>query len=416
MKKVIRIGLKRKPKVTSKEMALTSNLKSKVELIQALIPIGLGAVAEELKHEVEELAGAKHSRQGGLPGHYRWGSQEGSIYLSDQKLRLRVPRVRDLTKNKEVPLESYRLLQEPRNADEGVMRRILSGLSCRNYEGCAEAVPEAFGISSSTISRRFIKVSANKLRELMERDLSGHDFVAVFIDGKSFAQDEMIIALGVAMSGEKVVLGFIQAATEKEGVVKDFLQGLIERGLHIEQGLLCIIDGAKGIRSAIQKVFGERALVQRCQWHKRENVVDYLPKHLQATWRRKLQGAYEKPTYAEAKAALERLKLELKLINVSALRSLEEGFEETLTLHRLGLFPELGMSFKTTNCIESLMALLSRYTNKVDHWRNSSQKHRWVSTALLEIEPGLRKVKGYKKLWKLREALREKAALLREAA
>jgi transposase-like protein len=145
-------------------------------------------------------------------------------------------------------------------------------------------------------------------------------------------------------------------------------------------------------------------------------VVDYLAKHLQVTWRRKLQGAYEKPTYAEAKAALERLKPEIKLINISALRSLEEGFEETLTLHRLGLFSDLGMSFKTTNCIESLMALLSRYTDKVDRWRNSSQKHRWVSTALLEIEPRLRKVKGHKKLWKLREALRGEATLLREAA
>lgn len=364
MKGVIRIGSKGKPKVTVQEMALTRNLSSRVELIQALIPIGLSAVAEELKHEVEQLAGMKYSRQGGMSGHYRWGSQEGSIYLSDQKLRVRVRRVRDVTKNREVPLESYRLLQEPRDADEGGMRRILSGLSCRNYEGCAEAVPEAFGMSSSTISRRFIKVSANKLRELMERDLSEHDVVALFIDGRSFVQDEMIIALGVTMSGEKVILGFIQAATEKEGVVKDFLQGLIERGLHIDQGLLCIIDGAKGIRSAIQKVFGERALVQRCQWHKRENVVDYLAKHLQVTWRRKLQGAYEKPTYAEAKAALERLKPELKLINISAVRSLEEGFEETLTLHRLGLFSDLGMSFKTTNCIESLMALLSRYTEQ----------------------------------------------------
>jgi putative transposase len=101
---------------------------------------------------------------------------------------------------------------------------------------------------------------------------------------------------------------------------------------------------------------------------------------------------------------------------VSALSSLEEGFEETLTLHRLGLFPELRVSFKATNCVESLMALHSRYTNKVDHWRNSSQKHRWVATALMEIEPGLRKVKSYKKLWKLREALRGNAKLLREAA
>ena len=125
---------------------------------------------------------------------------------------------------------------------------------------------------------------------------------------------------------------------------------------------------------------------------------------------------YEKPTYEEARAALERLKPKLKLINVSALSSLEEGFEETLTLHRLELFPELGVSFKTTNRIESLMALLSRYTNKVNHWRNSSQKHRWVATALLEIGQGLRKVKGYKKLWKLREELKGNANLLREAA
>ena len=416
MKKVIRIGSKRKPKVTAHEMALTSNLKAKVELIQALIPIGLEAVAEELERDVERLAGLKHSRKGGLPGHYRWGGQPGSVYLADQKVKTRIPRVRNVLENAEVPLESYRLLQRPRNGDEGVMRKVLYGLSCRKYEQCAEAVPEALGLSSSSISRRFIQVSGSRLRELMERDLSGYDFVALFIDGKSFAQDEMIIALGVTMSGEKVILGFIQAATEKEGVVKDFLHGLIERGLHIEQGLLCIIDGAKGIRSAIQKVFGERALVQRCQWHKRENVVDYLPKHLHVTWRRKLQRAYEKPTYEEAKAALERLKPELKLINVSALSSLEEGFEETLTLHRLGLFPELGVSFKTTNCIESLMALLSQYTNKVDHWRNSSQKHRWVATALLEIESGLRRVKGYNKLWKLREALKGNANPLREAA
>jgi len=149
-----------------------------------------------------------------------------------------------------------------------------------------------------------------------------------------------------------------------------------------------LLTEPKGSDQRYKRCLGKSAGAA-CQWHKRENVVDYLPKHLQATWRRKLQGAYEKPTYAEAKAALERLKLELKLINVSALRSLEEGFEETLTLHRLGLFPELGVSFKTTNCIESLMALLSRYTNKVDHWRNSLQKHRWVSAALLEIEPGL---------------------------
>jgi len=374
------------------------------------------AVCEQLKEEVEELAGERYSRNGGKPGHCRWGSQPGSVYLSDQKVGISVPRVRDVAKKEEVRLESYRLLQEPRNADEGVLRRIVLGLSCRNYEACAESVPEAFGMSPSTISRRFIKVSARKLKDLMERDLSPYDFIALFIDGKSFAEDEMIIALGVTITGEKIPLGFIQAGTENRTVVKDFLNGLMERGLNIDHGVLCVIDGAKGLRSGIKKVFRDKALIQRCQWHKRENVVDYLPKSQRAAWRRKLQRAYEKPTYEQAKAALNLLKAELRLMNESAAASLEEGLEETLTLHRLSLFSQLGISLKTTNCIESLMALVEAYTGKVDYWRNSSQKHRWVATALLEIEPRLRRIKGCKNLPKLREALKQHLHLYREAA
>lgn len=416
MKRVIRIGSKRKSRLTGQEKALTQDGNARVALIHALIPIGLEAVAEELEREVERLAGAKHSRSGGLPGHYRWGGQGGSVYLADQKVKTRIPRVRNVLENNEVPLESYRLLQKPRNGDEGVMRKVLYGLSCRKYEQCAEAVPGALGLSSSSISRRFIQVSAGKVQEMLERDLSGYDLVALFLDGKSFAEDEMILALGVTLEGEKVVLGVIQAGTENETVIKAFLSDLLGRGLNIEGGILCVIDGAKGLRSAIRKVFADKALVQRCQWHKRENVVEYLPKSHQSSWRRRLQQAYEKPTYEEAKAALHRLKPELKLLNVSALASLEEGLEETLTLHRLGLFAELGISFKTTNCIESVMALVGQYTDKVDCWRNSSQKHRWVGTALLEIEHGLRRVKGYRKLWKLREALKRHTGVLREAA
>jgi len=416
MKRVIRIGAKRKTKATHQERTLTEGVDARVALIQALIPIGLEAVGEELEREVERLAGPRHSRKEGLPGHYRWGAQGGSVYLCDQKVKTRVPRVRNVLEKSEVALESYRLLHKPRKGDEGVMRKVLYGLSCHNYEQCAEAVPEAFGLSSSTISRRFIQVSAGRVKELMERDLSGYDFVALFLDGKSFAADEMILALGVTVEGEKMVLGLIQAGTENETVIKAFLNDLLGRGLKIEEGILCVIDGAKGVRSAIGKVFADKALVQRCQWHKRENVVKYLPKSHQSSWRRRLQQAYEKPTYEEAKAAMHRLKPELKLLNVSALSSLDEGLEETLTLHRLSLFADLGISFKTTNCIESVMALVGQYTDKVDNWRNSSQKHRWVATALLEIEPRLRRVKGYRRLWKLREALKQHVLVLRQAA
>jgi transposase-like protein len=215
----------------------------------------------------------------------------------------------------------------------------------------------------------------------------------------------MVIALGITLSGHKVILGFVQTGTENERVCSAFLQGLLERGLRIDQGLLCILDGAKGLHSAVQKVFGSFARIQRCQWHKRENVVSYLPKSQQTPWRRKLQGAYEKPTYAEAQAELQRCRQELRLLNISAVSSLDEGMEETLTLHRLGLFSGLGISLKTTNCLESLLSQVARRTGKVCRWRNSDQKQRWIASALLDIEPKLHRIKGYRQLPLLRAAL-----------
>ena len=379
------------------------DISMKVELIQALIPIGLWHVKEVLEEEVRNLAGERYKRQG-IVGYDRWGSQWGSVYLSDQKLPVLVPRVRDRWGEKEVRLKSYERLQEPRGADEGVLRRILHGLSCREYEACVGAVPEVFGLSGSTISRRYIRASAKAFREFCERRLEGYDFVGLILDGKSFGADEMIVALGVTVKGEKILLGFIQTGTENERVGREMLEELLERGLRMEEGFLCVIDGSKGLRKAVYEVFGNKALVQRCQWHKRENVVSYLPKTMQSSMRRKLQEAYEEPIYERAKAKLLKIRKELQLVNRSAVNSLDEGFEETLTLHRLGLFRELGISFKTTNCIESLMALIGQKTNKVDYWKNSDQKHRWLSAALLDIEPRLRKVKGYRYLRQLRIA------------
>lgn len=296
-------------------------------------------------------------------------------------------------------------MRAPRAADAGLFGKVLRGLSCRHYAACAEAVPEAFGLSASSVSRRFIRASARHLQTLCERRLDRDEFVALVLDGKTFAEDTIVIALGITTTGEKTILGFVQTATENEPVCAAFLRELVDRGLRTERGLLCVIDGAKGLRKAIQTVFGPQATVQRCQWHKRENVVRYLPKGQQASWRRRLQQAYERPTYAEAKAALLRLRQELRPVNLSAVTSLDEGFEETVTLHRLGAFATLGISLKTTNCLESLNAQLGQLTDKVDHWRTSDQKQRWVASALLAIEPRLRRIKGYRHLPQLQGAL-----------
>ena len=271
-------------------------IETTVALIQALIPLGLQAVGEALDAEVTALAGTRYCRTGGQAGVVRWGQQRGSVYLADQKLPIPVPRVRDRAANREVSLTTYEQLQRPRAADAGLFRRILVGLTCRQYAACAEAVPEAFGLRASSVSRRFIRASARHLQTFCERRLDRDEFVALVLDGKTFAEDAMVIALGITLQGQKKILGFVQTATENEPVCAAFLRTLMERGLRVAPGLLCILDGAKGLRKAVQMVFGGQALVQRCQWHKRENVVRYLPKAQQAPWRRRLQQAYERPT------------------------------------------------------------------------------------------------------------------------
>ena len=267
------------------------------------------------------------------------------------------------------------------------------------------AVPGAIGLGHSSVSNAFIEASENTLRELKERDLSKHDIVAIFLDGKSFADAQMVIALGVTMQGKKVFLGVVQTDTENKKVLTAFLRELKDRGLRTAQGLLVIIDGSKGMISAVKKAFKGRVLIQRCQWHKRENVVSYLSKEEQPWMRKRLQHAYERPTYDEAVGALETLHADLEETNQSAAASLKEGLEETLTLHRLGVFALIGRSFKTTNCLESVNAMLEQCCARISYWKNSSQRHRWLAASLLDIEPRLRAVKGFKHLPKLREAI-----------
>jgi len=395
-KKVRRLG---EVNVINREAYAGFDLDSKVEAIRALVPLGLMHVQEMLDQEVVALAGERYVRKADSTNGRRHGSNPGTVRLGGQRVPVRVPRIRSLS-GSEIPLRSYEALSGENEVNDLLLKRVLYGISCRNYEAAAESIPGAIGLSSSTVSRGFIEASAAQLRELQERDLSGEDVVTLFLDGKTFADATMVIALGITMSGEKRFLGFVETDTENEKVLTPFLRSLIERGLDASQGLLVILDGGKGLRSAVQKVFRGRALVQRCQWHKRENVVSYLSRSEQVHWRQRLQRAYNRPEYQEALGALEKLHAELEERNQSAAGSLSEGLEETLTLHRLGVYGVLGRSLKTTNCLESVNALVEERCAKVDHWKNSSQRHRWLGTALV------RKVVGYRHLPKLREALK----------
>jgi len=400
----LKVSERRKSLKETMRLKEINDIDVKVSLIQALIPEGLKAVNEELQAEVMALAGEKH-RHG--KENVRWGDQPGSVYLWDQKVPMTVPRIRNKLRDIEIPLEHYRKLQEPYQGGEQVFKKLLNGLSTHKYRESAELAPEVFGISASNLSRRFKTATAAKLRLLQERRLDKYDFIAVFVDGKRYAKEGLLVAMGITLDGEKVFLGVEQMSTENARAIEQFLERLIERGLKYKDGLLFVVDGSKGITRAIEIVFPSCVVIQRCQYHKIENIVSYLPKGLQMIWRAKLKAAYKETKYEAAKRALSKLEAELEDINPSAANSLREGLEETLSLHRLQLSAELRKSFSSTNCIESVMSQLGQYTDKVDRWRGGEHIQRWTAAGLLELEPRLHKVYGYRHLNLLRMKLRE---------
>jgi transposase-like protein len=401
--------IKGEVEVLSREEFDSLALDPKVLLIQSLVPLGLLFIRDVIEQEVAEIVGPRYQRLESPREVYRHGSNPGSVKLGGQKIPLAVPRVR--AKGKEISLESYQAFHQGADVDEYLLRHVIHGISCRNNASTVEKVPGAIGLSKSTVSKEFVQATQEQLKQFQERDLHNLDIIAIFPDGKTFAEDTMVVALGITMSGEKIFLGFIQTATENEKTLSIFLQSLLDRGLDISRGILTIVDGAKGMIAAIKKRFKKQALIQRCQWHKRENIVSFLPKEEQASLRKRLQKADEKPTEKEARKALMKIHNELELCNQSAVRSFDEGFEETLTLHRLGVFPLLGRSFKTTNCLESVNAMAEEKCAKVDYWKNSNQNERWLAASLADIQPRLNKISGYKHLHKLRAAIMDKLGL-----
>ena len=266
-------------------------------------------------------------------------------------------------------------------------------------------VLSGYGIRKSSVSRHFVRATAEQLRQLCERRLEELKLVTLLIDGIEFAGQVMVVALGVDEDGAKHVLGLWQGATENAVVVKELLEDLVERGLDPQRRYLFVLDGSKALRAGVERVFGEQAEVQRCQFHKVENVVAHLPEGCRADWRRRLRNAYAMTEYAAAKAALEKLWRQLCEINPSAARSLEEGMEETLTVHRLGVGSLLRRTLATTNAIESCLSTVRHVARNVKRWQGGDHIARWTAAGLLEAEKKFRRVKGYRELAALAKKL-----------
>jgi putative transposase len=317
--------------------------------------------------------------------------------VDGQKVPIRRTRLRTADK-REQRLGSYELFQRSGPLQANVWDKMMRGLSTRNYGAVVKDFQDAYGIEKSAVSENFIDASRQKVKELMERPLGELRLCAVLIDGTPFKDRQIIVALGIGCDGRKTVLGIREGATENAAVVNGLLSELVERGLDFSTPRLYILDGGKALHAAVLKHAGEAAFIQRCQVHKKRNVVDHLPEEYKADVKKKLQNAYAMTDYADAKRALERLHRELMDVNPSAARSLEEGLEETLTVHKLRVPDQLRRSLCCTNVIESAFSIVETICRNVKRWRPGDQIERWVGSGLLVAERQFRRVIGHRQI------------------
>jgi len=360
-----------------------------------------------MEAEVQERVGERSQRQTDRRAN-RWGTERGYCVVMGQKVPIQRPRVRT-TDDQEVRLGSYEMFHRGEPLTETVWEKLMLGLSTRKYGQAVREFSEAYGLEKSTISEHFIEASRAKLKAMLERRLDKMKLCALLIDATPFAGQQMVAALGISQDGRKTILGIRQGATENATVVGELLGDLVNRGLDFSEPRLYVLDGGKALSTAVKKYAGEAAPIQRCQVHKRRNVLDHLTDEQKPSVAKRLNAAYALEDHAAAKLALTQLQRELMDTNPSAARSLEEGLEETLTVHRLNVPPQLRKTLASTNIIESAFAIVERVCLNVKRWHGGDQRERWVGSGLLVAEKQFRRVQGYKQIPNL---LRELEALL----
>ena len=387
------------------EWLMEQPINIQLELINNHLDMIKMVVNSLLEQEVENLAGMRYSR--GNP-YRRWGVNPGSIRVGAQKIPCQVPRVQHRDTKEFSPLEMYERLRELPEQSQEMVHSILCGLSMRDYGKVTDQLTDSFGMSPASLSHEVKQRMMETVEAFQNRHFEDDIYIGLLIDGKHLGDEQMMVVLGITENGQKKVLSVTQSHTEHAQPCIDMLQDLVNRGLSYQSGLLIVIDGGKGIRKAVDVVFGNKAFVQRCRWHKRENVLSYLNENDKEAYKRKIQNAYQEDDYDQAKAALDKIGNELKVKNIKAYYSLQEGLEETLTLQKLKVNELFSRSFGTTNCIESLNSQITKYTRNVKRWMNSEQRFRWVISAFIEAEKSMKKIQNAKKIPQLTEAMKKK--------
>jgi len=335
---------------------------------------GLHLMQLLMEEEVSRLVGERSRPMAGRTAN-RWGSEQGYAVVMGQKVPVRRPRVRS-TEDREIRLGSYEMFHRGEPLTETVWEKLMLGLSTRKYGEAVREFTEAYGLEKSAVSEHFIEASRTKLKEMMERPLGRKKFCALMTDATPFEGQQMVAALGISCDGSKMILGIRQGATENATVVGELLGDLVTRGFDFSETRLYVLDGGKALHAAVRKHAGDAAPIQRCQVHKRRNVLDNLADDEKEAVSKKLNAAYATEEYEPAKLALDALHRELMPLNPSAARSLAEGLEETLTVHKLHVHSQLRMTLSNTNVIESAFAIVERVCLNVKRWHGGDQRER----------------------------------------
>ncbi len=344
---------------------------SKIHLLAETIAEAKARATALMEEEVASLVGARYERTDQRGG-YRNGTAPGFVVLGGRKMKMDRPRVIGLD-GREVPLQTYQVMQDTEELDEAALAKVVSGVVQRAVGGAyanEQPVPagtETYGASAASISRRWIRATERGLAQRFTRRLDDRRYVAILLDGKGFGDHLLVTAMGIDLQGDKHILGIVDGSSESEAVCAGLLDDLTDRGLDISAGVLVVMDGGTGLAAAVRSRWGADATVARCREHKKRNVLSKLPKQLV------------------------ELATDLETNRPDAASSLREGLAEALTLQRLGLQAELGAVLGTTNLIENAYATTEATCRRVKRWRDPGQAKRWALMALLKAAQGFRR-------------------------
>lgn len=381
---------------------------TKEGLLEWMHDFGVSALDELMRDDAARLAGPKGRHRADRTHHY-WGKTRTELTLGGRRISVERSRVRS-KEGREASLPSIEGFRDRDPLSERVMNQILLGVSTRGYEASLEPRPRKVptrGSSKSSASRSLVAKTRQRLSASLERPLDDVDLIALLVDGIEVARQTVVVALGIISDGSKVPLGLAQGSTENSALCTTLLQGLLSRGLRVEDRLLCIIDGGKGIRKALDDVFGDRAVIQRCQVHKQRNLREHLPEERHAYVLTTMRDAYRATTADTARKKLRALASWLESNgHEDAAASLREGLEETLTVVKLELPLTLRRSLATTNTIENLVGSIRRVSRNVKRWHGTDMIRRWTALGLFSASKRFRRIKGYREMPKLVAALR----------